>query len=112
MRLTYKWHSSTAISKIQLSTLGLTIGVVGQGECLVVEDSQQRVFVIRGGERGSDGFVSYGAEGMYRILATVDSTNLGQENAVLEKHTKNGEKARIVGWKKTIISDTVRYPPH
>jgi hypothetical protein len=51
---------------------------------MVVEDPQNRVFVIRNG-----GFVSFGANGRFKILAVVDTLNLGASNAVYEDSASN-----------------------
>lgn len=68
---------------------GLTFGQVGQGECMVVMSPSNQIFCIRNG-----GFAAFGAEGRFKVLATVDTLNLGQNNAVIEPSTKE-----ILGWK-------------
>jgi regulator of protease activity HflC (stomatin/prohibitin superfamily) len=72
--------------------LGLTMAQVGQGEALVVQDPQNRVFIIRNG-----GFAAYGAQGRFRVLAIVDTLDLGDVNAVKESGTN-----QILGWKKEV----------
>lgn len=77
-------------------TLGLTIAQVGQSEALVVQDPQNRVFVVR-----NNGFVAYGGQGRFKILAVVDTLNLGPENAVKDPASANS----ILGWKQDVKSD-------
>jgi hypothetical protein len=48
---------------------------------MVVQDPQNRVFVIRNG-----GFVSFGANGRFKILAVVDTLNLGATRVLGYKH--------------------------
>lgn len=61
---------------------------------MVIQDPQNRVFVVRNG-----GFVSYGAFGRFKVLAVVDTLNLGQNNAVLEAGTN-----RTLGYKHEVKS--------
>ncbi|KAI8901215.1 hypothetical protein BC833DRAFT_535857 [Globomyces pollinis-pini] len=77
-----------------LEFMGLTIAQVGQSEALVVQDPQNRAFVIRNG-----GFVAYGAQGTFKILEVVDTLNLGPQNAI-----KEYGQGRILGWKHEIHS--------
>ncbi|RKO88043.1 hypothetical protein BDK51DRAFT_35245, partial [Blyttiomyces helicus] len=58
------------------------------------------VFVIRNG-----GFVAYGAEGRFKVLAVVDTLDLGDDCAFKEVGTH-----RILGWKKDVHS-TVQTGP-
>jgi hypothetical protein len=72
--------------------MGLTFGQVGQSECMVVLDPQNRAFVIRNG-----GFVAYGESGRFRIVAVVDTLDLGPEAAVRDRSMNT-----VIGWKKEI----------
>lgn len=72
--------------------LGLTMGQVGQSEAMVILDPQNRVFIIRNG-----GFVAYGASGRFRIVAVVDTLDLGENAAIRDQGSK-----QIIGWKKEI----------
>ncbi|KAJ3310564.1 hypothetical protein HDV04_004892 [Boothiomyces sp. JEL0838] len=87
------WFGSYDITS-QIEQLGLTVCQVGQSEAMVVQDPQNRVFVIRNG-----GFVSYGAYGRFKILAVVDTLNLPQNTAVLEPGSN-----RILGYKHEVQS--------
>jgi hypothetical protein len=60
---------------------------------MVVQDPQNRVFVIRNG-----GFVSFGANGRFKILAVVDTLNLGAANAIYE----GAGSTRVLGYKHDI----------
>ena len=82
-----------------IDNLGFTSAQVGQSGALVVEDPENRVFVIRNG-----GFASFGAHGRFRVLASVDLLNLGDESAIYE--TTNGQR-RLLGHIKTIRSGGV-----
>lgn len=74
--------------------MGLTAAQVGQSGALVIEDPENRVFVIRNG-----GFAAYGARGRFKILALVDTLALGDECAVKEEKNRSG---KILGWKKEV----------
>ena len=56
-------------------------------------DPNNRVFIVRNG-----GFVAYGIQGRFRIVAVVDTLDLGNENAILDR---TGSKS-ILGWKKEV----------
>lgn len=77
--------------------LGFTSAQVGQSGALVVEDPENRVFVIRNG-----GFASYGPHGRFRVLAKVDTLDLGDNCAVKE------DDGRILGWLRHVHSSQVR----
>ncbi|KAJ3328855.1 hypothetical protein HDU91_004007, partial [Kappamyces sp. JEL0680] len=87
------WQKSYDLTE-HVEVLGLTIAQVGQSEAMVIQDPQNRVFVVRNG-----GFVSYGAFGRFKVLAVVDTLNLGQNNAVLEAGTN-----RTLGYKHEVKS--------
>lgn len=78
-----------------LDKLGLTMAICGQGEALVVEDPQSRVFIVR-----NDGFVSYGLKGRYRILEVVDTLDLGDKYAYREAD----DKSRILGFMRPVMT--------
>ncbi|KAJ3035233.1 hypothetical protein HDV00_004141 [Rhizophlyctis rosea] len=77
--------------------LGFTSAQVGQSGALVVEDPENRIFVIRNG-----GFAAFGAHGRFRVLASVDTLNLGEDCAVYEP-----ENRRLLGFRKEIRSGNV-----
>ncbi|KAJ3055726.1 hypothetical protein HK097_009536, partial [Rhizophlyctis rosea] len=79
--------------------LGFTSAQVGQSGALVVEDPENRVFVIRNG-----GFAAYGAHGRFRVLASVDTLNLGSDAAVYEPGTGT---ERLLGHRREISSNNV-----
>ncbi|SPQ94364.1 unnamed protein product (mitochondrion) [Plasmodiophora brassicae] len=75
-----------------IDVLGLTAAQAGQSEALVVQDPENRVFIVRNG-----GFVAYGKYGRFRVIALVDTLKLGDDCAVKEPGTN-----RIVGWKREV----------
>jgi regulator of protease activity HflC (stomatin/prohibitin superfamily) len=79
----------------QIHEYGFTSAQVGQSGALVVEDPENRIFVIRNG-----GFVAFGAHGRFRVLASVDLLNLGDDSAVYEAITLH--QRRILGHRKEI----------
>ncbi|KNE62369.1 hypothetical protein AMAG_18858 [Allomyces macrogynus ATCC 38327] len=91
LSLTHSWHGICGVTD-QLEFRGLTFAQVGQGECLVVLSPSNQIFCVRNG-----GFAAFGSEGRFRIVAVVDTLDLGDENAVREPATKE-----IIGWKKEI----------
>ncbi|KAI8585339.1 hypothetical protein BDZ88DRAFT_401219 [Geranomyces variabilis] len=80
-----------------IDRMGFTSAQVGQSGALVVEDPENRVFVIRNG-----GFAAFGAHGRFTVLASVDTLNLGEAAAVYEPGTK-----RLLGHRKQIESKNV-----
>lgn len=77
--------------------LGFTSAQVGQSGALVVEDPENRIFVIRNG-----GFAAFGAHGRFRVLASVDTLNLGNDCAEREP-----ESQRLLGHRREIRSGNV-----
>lgn len=53
-----------------VDVLGLTVAQAGQSEALVVQDPQNRVFIIRNG-----GFASYGNVGRFKVASGAVSRN-------------------------------------
>ncbi|ORZ31432.1 hypothetical protein BCR44DRAFT_143727 [Catenaria anguillulae PL171] len=94
MSIYHEWRGTHSISD-QLEFLGLTMAQVGQGECLVVQAPNNNVFCIRNG-----GFVAYGFDGRFRILAVIDTLNLGDDAAIREQSTNI-----VLGWKKEVKSN-------
>ncbi|KAJ3217684.1 hypothetical protein HK099_005382 [Clydaea vesicula] len=90
--LSHTWINSIEMNAV-VNILGLTIAQVGQGEALVVQDPQNRVFIVRNG-----GFVAYGANGRFKILEVVDTLNLGDAYAI-----KESDSNRILGWKRDVV---------
>jgi hypothetical protein len=80
-----------------VEALGLTMGQVGQSEAMVVLDPQNRVFIVRNG-----GFISYGIGGRFRIVAVVDTLDLGEKNAVYDKSMN-----AVVGYKREVTIPVV-----
>ncbi|TPX59858.1 hypothetical protein SpCBS45565_g07637 [Spizellomyces sp. 'palustris'] len=80
-----------------IDCLGFTSAQVGQSGALVVEDPENRTFVIRNG-----GFAAFGTHGRFRVLASVDTLNLGDDCAVFEP-----ESRRLLGHRKEIRSGNV-----
>lgn len=73
-----------------------------KGEALVVEDPQSRIFIVR-----NDGFVAYGVciaivtwqlRGTFKILACVDTLNLGPEYAIRE----SDDRTRVLGYMRSV----------
>ncbi|KAI8825630.1 uncharacterized protein EV422DRAFT_563460 [Fimicolochytrium jonesii] len=91
MSLTHKAHGTKDVTE-PFDFMGLTIGQVGQSGALVVEDPENRVFVIRNG-----GFCAFGSRGRFHILAVVDTLALGDACAIKESDGK-----RILGWKREV----------
>jgi regulator of protease activity HflC (stomatin/prohibitin superfamily) len=91
-------HTEQGVQKITDSVdfLGFTSAQVGQSGALVVEDPENRVFVIRNG-----GFAAYGPHGRFRILARVDTLDLGDGCAIKE------DDGRVLGWLRHIRSNNV-----
>jgi len=94
----HSWRGRKDITE-PFEFMGLTAAQVGQSGALVVEDPENRVFVIRNG-----GFVAYGSRGRFRILAVVDTLALGEECAVRENLNKTG---RVLGWKREVKRQNV-----
>ena len=100
----YYWNFSLTHSFVkmfditeEIDCLGFTSAQVGQSGALVVEDPENRIFVIRNG-----GFAAFGSHGRFRVLASVDTLNLGEDSAVYEP-----ESRRLLGHKKVIRSGNV-----
>lgn len=83
-----------------IDRLGFTSAQVGQSGALVVEDPENRVFVIRNG-----GFAAFGAHGRFRVLASVDTLNLGDDAAEYEPGTST--QKRLLGHRREIRSGNV-----
>ncbi|KAJ3126821.1 hypothetical protein HK098_007115 [Nowakowskiella sp. JEL0407] len=81
-----------------IDLLGLTICQVGQSEAAVIMDPSNRIFIIR-----NSGFVAFGAEGRFKVIAIVDTLNLGDACAHREPNMPgtNGTN-RILGWKRDV----------
>ncbi|KAJ3167823.1 hypothetical protein HDU87_001447, partial [Geranomyces variabilis] len=94
--LTHEWVDKFNITA-PVDRMGFTSAQVGQSGALVVEDPENRVFVIRNG-----GFAAFGAHGRFTVLASVDTLNLGEAAAVYEPGTK-----RLLGHRKEIQSKNV-----
>ncbi|KAI9364373.1 hypothetical protein DFJ73DRAFT_809060 [Zopfochytrium polystomum] len=78
-----------------IDCLGLTTVLVGQSEAAVVLDPSNRVFIVR-----NSGFAAYGAQGRFRVVAIVDTLNLGNEHAYYEDNDRTN--GRILGWKRDV----------
>ncbi|TFY79850.1 hypothetical protein EWM64_g4160 [Hericium alpestre] len=68
-----KWCGTEGLSGTALEFQGLTVVQVSQNQAAVISDPQNRIFVIK-----NSGFVAYGIEGSYDVLAIVDQTHLPQ----------------------------------
>ncbi|TFY70723.1 hypothetical protein EVG20_g2269 [Dentipellis fragilis] len=68
-----EWCGIRGLSDTVLEFQGLTVVQVSQNQAAVVSDPQNRIFVIK-----NAGFVAYGIEGTYNVLAIVDQTHLPQ----------------------------------
>ncbi|KAI9348961.1 hypothetical protein DFJ73DRAFT_934580 [Zopfochytrium polystomum] len=78
-----------------IDCLGLTTVMVGQSEAAVVLDPSNRVFIVR-----NSGFAAFGAQGRFRVVAIVDTLNLGDKHAHYED--KDRKSGRILGWKRDV----------
>ncbi|KAI8614758.1 hypothetical protein BC830DRAFT_1257003 [Chytriomyces sp. MP71] len=88
------WHGKFSITE-PLDALGLTSVLVGQSEAAVVLDPSNKVFIVR-----NSGFAAYGAEGRFKVVAIVDTLNLGDEHAVYEMLPSG--RGGILGWKREV----------
>ncbi|KAI9325012.1 hypothetical protein DFJ73DRAFT_767876 [Zopfochytrium polystomum] len=90
----HAWKETYELT-MPIDCLGLTTVMVGQSEAAVVLDPSNRVFIVR-----NSGFAAFGAQGRFRVVAVVDTLNLGNEHAHYEDNDrKNG---RILGWKRDV----------
>ncbi|KAJ3060179.1 hypothetical protein HDU98_003816, partial [Podochytrium sp. JEL0797] len=91
----HQWFGRFEITA-PLDVLGLTTCLVGQSEAAVVVDPCNRIFVIR-----NSGFVAYGSQGRFKVIAIVDTLNLGDDHAHYERQP-NGARGAILGWKRDV----------
>ncbi|KAI9358922.1 hypothetical protein DFJ73DRAFT_757813 [Zopfochytrium polystomum] len=92
----HAWKGTYELT-MPIDCLGLTTVMVGQSEAAVVLDPSNRVFIVR-----NSGFAAFGAQGRFRVVAIVDTLNLGNEHAYYEDNDrKNG---RILGWKRDVTT--------
>ncbi|KAI9008039.1 hypothetical protein BC832DRAFT_591291 [Gaertneriomyces semiglobifer] len=94
--LSHHWLGTKDVTE-PIDVAGLTMAQVGQSSALVVEDPENRIFVIKNG-----GFAVYAPNGRFRVLAVVDTLDLGKTCAITESD------GRVLGWLKDIHHNNVR----
>ncbi|KAJ1558303.1 hypothetical protein HK096_002407, partial [Nowakowskiella sp. JEL0078] len=86
-----------------IEIMGLTTCQVGQSEAAVIMDPANRIFIVKNG-----GFAAYGAEGKFKIIAIVDTLDLGDGCALRESQIPGTPTlGRILGWKREVKTDVV-----
>ncbi|KAL7748478.1 hypothetical protein RI367_006173 [Sorochytrium milnesiophthora] len=98
---THTWSARRDLTA-PIDSLGFTSAQVGQSGALVIEDPENRVFTVRNG-----GFAAFGAHGRFKVLAQVDTLNLGDGCAVYDSSGSRNQAGRLLGHLKEIRSNGV-----
>ncbi|KDQ62640.1 hypothetical protein JAAARDRAFT_122591 [Jaapia argillacea MUCL 33604] len=68
------WVGTRGLSDTVIDFLGITVVQVSQNQAAVISDPQNHIFVVK-----NSGFVAFGVQGSYEVLAIVDQTHLQRD---------------------------------